>query len=88
MTDSSRAQGGLICVAVVVLAALFLGGLFRESYWALALPVAALVCFVLGLAFWVGWTIATVRVEPEPAAEGSEPARDDGAADATRAGGA
>ena len=88
MTDSSRAQGGLICVAVVVLGALFLGGIFRESYWALALPVAALVCFVLGLAFWVGWTIATVRVEPEPAAEGSEPARDDGAADAPRPGGA
>ena len=32
-----------------------------------ALPVAVLVFFVLGLAFWVGWTIATVRVEPEPA---------------------
>jgi hypothetical protein len=66
MTDDSRAQGGLICVVVVVLGALFAVGLLRESYWALALPVAALTFFVLGLAFWVGWTIATIQVDPEP----------------------
>lgn len=65
MTDASRVQGGLICAGVVVLGALFLAGLVSQSYWAVALPVAVLVCFVLGLAFWVGWTIATVRVEPE-----------------------
>jgi hypothetical protein len=69
MTDSSRAQGGLICVGAVVLGALFLLGLLLRSYWALALPVAAGVFFVLGLVFWVGWTIATVHVEPEPAPE-------------------
>jgi len=66
MTDSSRAQGAMICVAVVVLGLLFLGGILSGSYWALAIPVAAAVFFVLGLAFWVGWTIATIRVEPEP----------------------
>lgn len=65
MTDSSRAQGGLICLATVVLGALFLIGVLNGSYWALALPVTAFVLFVLGLAFWVGWTIATVQVEPE-----------------------
>ena len=76
MSDDNRAQGGLICVGVVVLAALFLVGLLRESYWALALPVAIFVLFVLGLAFWVGWTIATIRVEPEaePADEAAPPA--------------
>ena len=66
MTDSSRAQGLLICVGTVVLAALFLLGIFQGAYWALAVPVGLLVLFVLGLAFWVGWTIATIRVEPEP----------------------
>jgi hypothetical protein len=66
MSDSSRTQGGLICVGVVILAALFLLGLLQQSYWALALPVAVLVSFVLGLVFWVGYTIATIRVEPEP----------------------
>jgi hypothetical protein len=65
MSDSSRTQGGLICVGVVILAALFLLGLLQQSYWALALPVAILVSFVLGLVFWVGYTIATIRVEPE-----------------------
>ena len=64
MNDSSRAQGGLICVTVVVLAAVFLLGLFQQSYWALALPVGIGVAFVLGLTFWVGYTIATIQVEP------------------------
>jgi hypothetical protein len=81
MTDDSRAQGGLICVGVVILGALFLAGLLAESYWAIALPVAAVVGLVLGLAFWVGWTIATVRVEPE--APLAEPLDDDEAGDST-----
>ncbi|MDH5307906.1 MAG: hypothetical protein OEW02_12045, partial [Myxococcales bacterium] len=42
----------------------FLLGLLRQSYWALALPVAALVFFALALTFWVGYTIATIQVEP------------------------
>jgi ABC-type polysaccharide/polyol phosphate export permease len=67
MTDSSRAQGGLICAGVVVVGLIFLLGVLSGSYWALAIPVAALVFFVLGLTFWVGWTIATIRVEPEQA---------------------
>jgi len=62
MTDSSRAQGGLICAGVVVVGLIFLLGILSGSYWALAIPVAALVFFVLGLTFWVGWTIATIRV--------------------------
>ncbi|UCE87462.1 MAG: hypothetical protein JSU66_07050 [Deltaproteobacteria bacterium] len=69
MTDSTRVQGGLICAAVIVLALAFVAGLLQESYWALAVPVALAVAFVLGLTFWVGWTIATIRVEPEDSAE-------------------
>lgn len=71
MTDSSRTQGGIICGVVGLLALLFLVGLARESYWALAIPVAVLTLFVLGLAFWVGWTILTIRVEPEPPLDAS-----------------
>ena len=66
MNDSSRTQGGLICGGVALLALLFAIGLLRESYWAVAIPVAVLTLFVLGLAFWVGWTIMTIQVEPEP----------------------
>ena len=75
MNDSSRTQGGLICVAVVVIAAWFLLGLLMKSYWAIAIPVAILVSFVLGLTFWVGYTIATIQVEPFD--EGEPPPGDD-----------
>jgi hypothetical protein len=78
VTDSSRAQGGLICVAVAIVAAIFLLGLLQQSYWAIALPVAVLVFFVLGLTFWVGYTIATIRVEPYE--DAAPPAADDPAA--------
>ena len=64
MTDSSRTQGGLICVGVVIVAAWFLVGLLQQSYWAVAIPVAVVTLFALGLTFWVGYTIATIQVEP------------------------
>jgi hypothetical protein len=66
MTDSSRTQGGLICAAVGLIGVVFLLGLINGAYWAVAIPVGVLLAFVLGLAFWVGWTIATVEVEAEP----------------------
>ena len=64
MNESSRIQGGLICVGAFVVGAWFLLALLQKSYWALAVPVAILVLFVLGLTFWVGYTIATVQIEP------------------------
>ena len=66
MTDYSRTPGGLICVGVVVIGVVFLLGLINGAYWAVAIPVGILLAFVLGLTFWVGWTIATVEVEAEP----------------------
>ena len=84
MTDSSRAQGGLICVAVVILAAWFLLGLLQQSYWALAIPVAIVVAFVLGLSFWVGYTIATIQVEPFEEPEPSAPEAEADAAEGPR----
>jgi hypothetical protein len=66
MTDASRTQGWAICAGAGGLAFIFLLGILSGSYWALALPVAVLVFFVLGLAGWVGFTIATIQVEPEP----------------------
>jgi len=66
MTDSSRVQGGLICVGAVIVGAIFLLGLLAGAWWAVAIPVGILLAFVLGLTFWVGWTIATVEVEAEP----------------------
>ena len=48
-------------------------GLLQQSYWALAVPVAIFVFFVLGLAFWVGYTIATIQVEPYEEADPEDP---------------
>jgi len=66
MNDSSRSQGIAICVVTAVLGLVFLSGLWSGAWWAVAIPVALLLAFVLGLAFWVGWTIATIQVDPEP----------------------
>ena len=61
--EHSRVLGGIVCLGAALGAALFLYGLSVESYWALALPVAAVTLFVLGLVFWIGWTIATIQVQ-------------------------
>ena len=65
MTDESRTQGWAICIGAIVLGLLFLIGVLDGSYVALAIPVAILTFFVLGLTAWVGYTIATIRVEVE-----------------------
>ena len=65
MPDSSRTQGTAICAVVLGLALWFLVGLLQQSYWAIAIPVAIVVLFALGLSFRIGYTIATVQVEPE-----------------------
>ena len=66
MNDTSRNQGWAIVGGAIFLGLLFLAGILNGSYWALAIPVATLVFFVLGLVAWVGHTIATVQVEAEP----------------------
>ncbi len=72
MNDASRAQGWAICIGAGALALLFLIGILSGSYLALAIPVAILTLFVLGLAAWVGFTIATIQVDAEPDV-GAEP---------------
>lgn len=64
--DSTRLYGALICAAMVVIATAFIVGLMLKSYWALALPVAAGFLSVLGLGFWIGWTIVTLKTEAPP----------------------
>ena len=72
MNNASRNQGWTICLSAGFLAFVFLVGILSGSYWAIAIPVAVLVFFVLGLASWVGYTIATIQTDanlappPEP----------------------
>jgi hypothetical protein len=81
MKDSSRNQGLAICAGALGLGLVFGLGLLSGAWWAVAIPVAALLSFVLGLTFWVGYTLATVAVEPQgdenapspPAAQAAPP---------------
>lgn len=61
----------VICVGAVALGVLFLVGVFQGAYLALAIPVAAAVLSLLGMVYWIGWTIITQRTtlgHLEPAA--------------------
>jgi hypothetical protein len=85
--ERSRILGGLLCIGALASAALFLSGVMARSYWALAIPVAVAVIFVLGLVTWIGWTIATVHVEAEGERIAASGGGTGGASGATRPGG-
>ncbi len=82
MRETTRAQGWAICGGAGVAALLFLIGIFTGSYWALAIPVAVLTLFALGLVAWVGFTIATIQVEAEDLSASSAAADSAAAEDA------
>ena len=64
----SRIVGGLICLATVLVGALFIWGIALQSYWAIAVPVIIGLFGVLALAFWIGWTMAVTEIEAPPQA--------------------
>ncbi len=72
MQETTRAQGFFITGAAGAAALLFLIGLFKGSYWALAIPVAIVTLFALGLVAWVGFTIATIQVEADQGVDAAE----------------
>ncbi|MEM9176216.1 MAG: hypothetical protein AAGC67_13400 [Myxococcota bacterium] len=78
MNQTSRNQGWAITAAAGIAALLFVIGILNGSYLALAIPVAIVTLFALGLVAWVGYTIATIQVEadasPEVLATETEPA--------------
>ncbi|GEM_PF-4123200 len=49
----------------------FLWGLMTQSYWAIAIPIGAMIVVVMTLLFWVGWTFVmtdtSVPIERLPA---------------------
>lgn len=74
MQETTRAQGWAICGGAATAALLFLIGIVKQNWWALAIPVSIVTLFALGLVAWVGYTIATIQVEadqlPENGASG------------------
>lgn len=69
MQQTTRAQGYAICGGAGIAALLFLIGIFEQIWWALAIPLAILTLFALGLVAWVGFTIATIQVEADQTSE-------------------
>ncbi len=69
MNETSRNQGWAITGAAGVAAFLFVVGILNGSYLALAIPVAIVTLFALGLVAWVGYTIATIQVEADASPE-------------------
>ena len=59
--DRGKLFGGLLCLAALALTAVFLWGIGARAYWAIAIPVAVLVVFVMTMLFWVGWTFVTTE---------------------------
>ncbi|MFO0687652.1 MAG: hypothetical protein U0900_02995 [Myxococcota bacterium] len=69
MHETTRAQGWAICGGAGLAALLFLIGIVKQNWWALAIPVAIVTLFALGLVAWVGYTIATIQVEADQTAD-------------------
>lgn len=68
--DRSQTTGMLIIGGAVVQMLLFLYGLSKRSYAALAIPVTAAVAGLSALTMWVGWTMLTTETDmPEPELE-------------------
>jgi hypothetical protein len=60
--------GLAICAASGIAAGVFLFGVLRKSYWALAMPVVMGFMGALYVAFWIGRALITTPLEP-PAQE-------------------
>ncbi len=69
MNETSRNQGWAICGGAGLAGLLFLIGILNGSYWAIAVPVAIVTFFALGLVAWVGYTIATIQVDADAVPE-------------------
>lgn len=75
--ERSRQLGRLLMAASGVGLAFFLAGVVRRSYLVLAVPVAILAGAAAGLTFWVGYTMATTRWEPDDFADLEVPEAED-----------
>ena len=70
--ERSRQLGRALMAASVLSLLLFLVGVTRRSYAALAIPLLAGLAVVSGLTFWVGYTMATTQWDEEPEIAGGE----------------
>jgi urea transporter len=64
LAQRSQTYGAIICAGSALTALVFLIGVLRRSYWALALPVMVGSLGALYVAFWIGRALITTPVEP------------------------
>lgn len=59
--DFSKLKALILCIFTLAIGTLLAYGLFIKSYWAIAIPAAAIALVILGAVFWVGIAIITAR---------------------------
>ncbi len=62
--ERSQIYGVVICAASAIAGLVFLLGVLRKSYWALAMPVIVGFLGALYVAFWIGRALITTPLEP------------------------
>jgi len=62
--ERSHTAGIIICALSAFTGFIFLIGVLRRSYMALALPVTAGFLGALYIAFWIGRALVTTPIEP------------------------
>jgi urea transporter len=60
----TRRYGAIISAVSVVVGLIYVVGLLRRSYWALALPVTAATMGALYISLWIGRALMTTPSEP------------------------
>ncbi len=59
--ERQRQLGSILMVIAAIQSLIFLIGVLRRSYLAIALPVVAAMAAVSGILFWVGYTMASMK---------------------------
>jgi hypothetical protein len=62
--ERSHTAGMIICAMSVITGFIFVLGVLRKSYMALALPVTAMFLGALYISFWIGRALVTTPIEP------------------------
>ncbi len=64
MAERSHFYGLMICAASIATAVIFIAGVMRRSYLALAVPVTGGFLGALYIAFWIGRALIATPLEP------------------------
>jgi hypothetical protein len=62
--ERSHTAGMIICAISAVTGLIFLMGVLKRSYMALALPVTVFFMGALYISFWIGRALITTPIEP------------------------